>query len=182
MQRVEDKFHNENGTFHETASDGEKLLIRQISGYDGVEPSGNSNAAFALLRLSAYLADPALALKAEKIFLNFTEELMEYGLNSAFMLQALHLHLGGLKEVAVVGKRNDPATQEMLNALRQGFYPNAVFAFAYEEEVENAGATIPLLKNRKLANGKVTAYVCRQGACMAPVQSVEELVKLLSYD
>jgi uncharacterized protein len=182
MQRVEDKFHNENGTFHETASDGEKLLIRQISGYDGVEPSGNSNAAFALLRLSAYLADPALALKAEKIFLNFNEELMEYGLNSAFMLQALHLHLGGLKEVAVVGKRNDPATQEMLNALRQGFYPNAVFAFAYEDEVENAGETIPLLKNRKLENGKVTAYICRQGACMAPVQSVEELVKLLSYD
>ena len=105
---------------------------------------------------------------------------MEYGLNSAFMLQALHLYLGGLKEVAVVGKRNDPATQELLKTLRQGFYPNAVFAFAYEDEIENIG--IPLLKDRKLVNGKATAYVCRQGTCMAPVHSVEKLVKLLSYE
>ncbi|MBC8287208.1 MAG: thioredoxin domain-containing protein [Nitrospinae bacterium] len=180
MQRVEDKFYNENGTFHETASDGEELLVRQISGYDGVEPSGNSNAAMALLRLSAYLLDPALSLKAEKIFLNFNEELMEYGLNSAFMLQALHLYLGGLKEVAVVGKRNDPETQKLLDTLHKGFYPNAVFAFAYDDQIENT--PIPLLKNRKLIDGKATAYVCRHGTCLTPVQSAEELVKLLSYD
>jgi uncharacterized protein len=180
MQRVDDKFLSDNGTYHETASDGEELLVRQISGYDGVEPSGNSNAAFALLRLSAYLTDPSLSLKAEKIFLNFNEELMEYGLNSAFMLQALHLYLGGLKEVAVVGKKNDPLTQEFLTTLRTGFYPNAVFAFAYENEI--AGTTIPLLQNRKLVNGKATAYVCRQGACLAPVHTIEELVKLLSYE
>ena len=180
MQRVEDKFLSDNGTFHETASDGEELLVRQISGYDGVEPSGNSNAAFTLLRLSAYLADPALSLKAEKTFLNFNEELMEHGLNSAFMLQALHLYLGGLKEVAVVGKKNDAATQELLDTLRKGFYPNAVFAFAYEDEI--GSTSIPLLKDRKLVNGKATAYVCRQGTCLEPVHSVEELVKLLSYE
>ncbi|MBT3921334.1 MAG: thioredoxin domain-containing protein [Nitrospina sp.] len=180
MQRVEDKFLSDNGTFHETASDGEELLVRQTSGYDGVEPSGNSNAAYALLRLSAYLADPSLSLKAEKIFLNFNEELMEYGLNSAYMLQALHLYLGGLKEVAVVGKRNDTETQKLLDTLRKGFYPNAVFAFAYEDEI--GSTSIPLLKDRKLVNGKATAYVCKQGTCLAPVHTVEELVKLLSYD
>jgi hypothetical protein len=182
MQRVEDKFSNENGTFYETASDGEELLVRQISGYDGVEPSGNSNAALTLLRLSAYLAKPELASRAEKILLNFSDELMEYGLNSAFMLQALHLYLGGLKEVAVVGKRNDPTTQELLSTLRTGFYPNAVFAFAYEDQIESAGKLVPLLKDRKLINGKGTAYVCRQGTCLAPVDSAEELVKLLSYE
>ena len=82
----------------------------------------------------------------------------------------------------MVGKKNDPATQELLNALRNGFYPNAVFAFAYEDEIKNVGNLIPLLKDRKLVNGKATAYVCRQGTCLAPVHSVEELVKLLSYE
>jgi len=80
----------------------------------------------------------------------------------------------------VVGKKNDPATQELLKTLRQGFYPNAVFAFAYEDEIGNT--SIPLLKGRKLVNEKATAYVCRQGTCLAPVHSVEELVKLLSYE
>ena len=180
MLRVKDKFYNESGIFHETSSDGEELLIRQVSGYDGVEPSGNSNAVLTLLRLSAYMADPSLSLKAEKLFLNFNDELMEYGLNSAFMLQALHLYLGGLKEVAVVGKRNDPTTRELLKTMRKGFYPNAVFAFAYEDQIENT--PIPLLKGRKMVNGKGTAYVCQQGTCLKPVQSSEDLVKLLSYD
>ncbi|SVD02834.1 uncharacterized protein METZ01_LOCUS355688, partial [marine metagenome] len=46
MQSVEKKFASE-GAYYETAIDGEKLIVRQISGYDGVEPSGNSNAALA---------------------------------------------------------------------------------------------------------------------------------------
>jgi uncharacterized protein YyaL (SSP411 family) len=91
MTQVEEKFSSE-GAYYETASDAENLIVRQISGYDGVEPSGNSNAAMAFLRLSAYMADPTLAANAEKIFMAFHEDIMEYGLNSAFMMQALHLY------------------------------------------------------------------------------------------
>ncbi|MCH8108094.1 MAG: hypothetical protein IIB30_07035, partial [Chloroflexi bacterium] len=106
MGRVEEKFSSD-GAYYETANDAEKLIVRQISGYDGVEPSGNSNAAMAFLRLSAYLADPTLTANAEKIFMAFHEDIMEYGLNSAFMMQALNLYLGGLKEVAIVGAYYD---------------------------------------------------------------------------
>ncbi len=182
MESVVKKFAAENGVFHETANNAEELLVRQVSGYDGVEPSGNSNAALAFLKLSAYLIDPKLSQRAENIFLSFNEELMEYGLNSAFMLQALHLYLGGLKEVAIVGKRNDAATQDFLTTIRRGFFPNSVFAFAYEDEVEKIAQIIPLLESRKLSQGKATAYVCRQGTCLPPVQTSEELVKLLSYE
>ena len=182
MQRVVEKFSSETGAFHETASDAEELLVRQVSGYDGVEPSGNSNAALAFLKLSAYLIDPELTKKAENIFLSFYDELMEYGLNSAYMLQALHLYLGGLKEVAIIGKKNDVTTQNFLTTLRKGFFPNSVFAFSYEDEVEKNAKIITLLEGRKLHQGKATAYVCRQGTCLPPVQTSEELVKLLSYE
>jgi uncharacterized protein len=181
MQRVEEKFASD-GAYYETASDAENLIVRQISGYDGVEPSGNSNAAMAFLKLSAYLADPALAKNAERIFTTFHEDVMEYGLNSAFMMQALHLYLGGLKEVAIVGPRNHPSTDTMLKTIRNGFFPNAVFAFSYADEVDKAAVDIPLLAGRKLVDGKATAYVCRQGTCLAPVTSVENLIKLLNYE
>jgi uncharacterized protein len=181
MQLVVEKFSSETGAFHETASDAEELLVRQISGYDGVEPSGNSNAALAFLKLSAYLTDPELTKKAENIFLSFYDELMEYGLNSSYMLQALHLYLGGLKEVAIIGKKNNAETQSFLTTIRKGFFPNSVFAFSYEDEVEKNAKIIPLLEGRKLHQGKATAYVCRQGTCLPPVQTSEELVKLLSY-
>jgi uncharacterized protein len=180
MLRVEEKFASE-GAYYETASDAENLIVRQISGYDGVEPSGNSNAALAFLKLSAYLADPALSAHAEKIFTAFHEDVSEYGLNSAFMMQALHLYLGGLKAVAIVAPRNHPSTKEMLKAIRGGFFPNAVFAFSYADEVDLSAEDVPLLAGRKLVDGKATAYICRQGTCLAPVTSMENLIELLNY-
>ena len=182
MQLVVKNFSSESGAFYETTIDAEKLLVRQISGYDGVEPSGNSNAALAFLKLSAYLIDPELTKKAENIFLSFSDELMEYGLNSAFMLQALHLYLGGLKEVAIIGKKNDSATKSFLTTIRKGFFPNSVFAFSYDDEIEKNAKIIPLLEGRELHQGKVVAYVCHQGTCLPPVQTSKELVKLLSYE
>ncbi len=181
MALVEEKFSSD-GAYYETADDAENLIVRQISGYDGVEPSGNSNAAMAFLRLSAYMADPALSAHAEKIFMAFHEDIMEYGLNSAFMMQAMHLYLGGLKEVAIVAPRNHSSTDEMLKTIRRGFFPNAVFAFAWADEVEQAAKEVPLLTGRKVVDGKTTAYVCRQGTCLAPVTSGADLVKLLNYE
>jgi uncharacterized protein YyaL (SSP411 family) len=181
MQIVEDKFSSE-GAYYETAVDAEKLIVRQISGYDGVEPSGNSNASLAFLKLGAYLANPDFIRRAEKIFLAFHEDLTEYGMNSSFMMQALHLYLGGLKEVAIIGKRNDLSTQEMLKTIRSQFFPNAVFAFAYEDEVAKKGADLPLLSGKTIINGKATAYVCRLGTCLTPVNSSEDLVNLLKYE
>jgi len=181
MQTVEDKFSSE-GAYYETAVDAEKLIVRQISGYDGVEPSGNSNASLAFLKLGAYLANPDFIRRAEKIFLAFHEDLTEYGMNSSFMMQALHLYLGGLKEVVIIGKRNDLSTQEILKTIRSQFFPNAIFAFAYEDEVAKKGADLPLLSGKTIINGKATAYVCRLGTCLKPVNSSEDLVKLLKYE
>ncbi|MDP7057444.1 MAG: thioredoxin domain-containing protein [Nitrospinaceae bacterium] len=181
MQTVEEKFSSW-GAYYETASDGEKLIVRQISGYDGVEPSGNSNAALAFLKLGAYLADADSIARAEKIFLAFHEDLTEYGMNSSFMMQALHLYLGGLKEVAIIGLRNHPSTKEMLKTIRSGFFPNAVFAFAYEDEAAQKSIDLPLLAGRQIKNGKATAWVCKLGTCLSPVTSPEELTSLLNYE
>ena len=180
MQIVEEKFSSD-GAYYETDVDAEKLIVRQVLGYDGVEPSGNSNAALAFLKLSAYLANPNLIRNAEKIFLAFHEELTEYGMNSSFMMQALHLYLGGLKEVAIIGKKNDPSTKKMLKTIRSKFFPNAVFTFSYEDELIRNSSDIPLLAKKTIVGGKATAYVCKLGTCLTPVNSPEDLVNLLKY-
>ena len=177
MRKVEDKFSSETGAYYETANDAETLIMRQISGYDGVEPSGNSNAALAFLKLSAYFSDYDLAKKAEKIFAAFRNDLMEYGLNSASMMQALHLNLSGMEEVAVIAQRNDPSVEEFRKLIRTGFFPNAVFAFAYDDDPSKN--SIPLLADKKIVDGRTTAYVCRRGACLPPVHTFQDLSKLL---
>ena len=42
-------------------------------------------------------------------------------------------------------------------------------------------ADVPLLAEKKITGGKATAYVCRLGTCLAPVNSLEDLVNLLKY-
>jgi hypothetical protein len=176
MHTVEDKFKAPHA-YYETASDGEDLIVRQISGYDGVEPSGNSNAALAFLKLSAYRLDLDLEKRAEDIFVAFHDELMEYGLNSPFMMQALHLYLAGKKEVAIVAPRDHASADDMLKLIRTGFFPNAVFAFAWEDAPEKQ--RIPLLADKQAVDGKATAYVCEHGTCRKPVTSPGELKALL---
>ncbi len=177
MNIVEEKFSSEKA-YYETANDGENLIVRQISGYDGVEPSGNSNAALAWLKLAAYHLNPEFERRAEKVFLAFYDDLMEYGLNSAFMMQGLHLYLSGLKEVAIIGVRNHPSTEKMLNYIRKGFFPNAVFAFSMEDDSQKN--RVPLLAGKTALDGKATAYVCHHGTCLAPVTSIDNLEKLLN--
>ena len=103
-------------------------------------------------------------------------------MNSSFMMQALHLYLGGLKEVAIIGKRNDPSTKELLKTIRSGFFPNAVFAFSYEDEIGKNSADLPLLGGKSIKDGKATAYVCKLGTCLKPVNSPEDLGNLLKYE
>ena len=177
MLTADEKFSSGTGAYYETAADAETLIMRQISGYDGVEPSGNSNAALALLKLSAYFLDTGLALKADKIFAAFRNDLMEYGLNSASMMQALHLRLSGIQEVAIVAQRKDPAGEELRELARKEFFPRAVFAFAYDGDPGKD--KIPLLADKKTVDGKPTAYVCQQGACLPPVHASQDLAKLL---
>ena len=177
MHTVENKFASD-GAYYETADDAEDLIVRQISGYDGVEPSGNSSAALAFLKLGALSLETEHTRRAEKIFTAFHEELTQYGLNSSYMMQALHLYLGGCKEVAIIGVRNDPSTEKMLRLVRRGFFPNAVFAFALADDPQKN--RVPLLMDKKTIGGQATAYVCQQGSCLAPVTAPEELEKLLN--
>jgi hypothetical protein len=136
----------------------------------------------AFLKLGAYLSNPGFIRHAEKIFLAFHKDLEECGMNSSFMMQALHLYLGGLKEVAIIGKKNDPSTKKMLRTIRSQFFPNAVFAFSYDDEAAKKSRDVPLLAEKKIIGGKATAYVCRLGTCLTPVNSSEDLINLLKYE
>jgi uncharacterized protein YyaL (SSP411 family) len=67
------KFHGdgEKGGFFFAPSDGEKLFARAKDGYDGVQPSGNSQMALNLLRLAALTGDQNYRVLCEKTMKQF---------------------------------------------------------------------------------------------------------------
>jgi uncharacterized protein YyaL (SSP411 family) len=67
------KFHGDGdrGGYFFTSSDGEKLFARAKDGYDGVQPSGNSQTARNLLRLSVKTKDSLYRERCEKTIKGF---------------------------------------------------------------------------------------------------------------
>jgi uncharacterized protein YyaL (SSP411 family) len=91
------------------------------------------------------------------------------------LLCVLDAYLSPSQEIAIVGRRDDPATQALLAEVRRRFLPHAVVALKEPDQE----SMLPLLQGRTLVDGKATAYVCENYACKLPVTSAEELAKML---
>ena len=110
--------------FYDTAEIGESLVIRPRDPTESVTPSGLSLAVELLLR-SAHLFDDGrfrdIAQRAMK-----TEAVGMDRFPSAFggLLAAVDRHIAAPVEVAIVGEREDPATQALLNEVLTRYLPN----------------------------------------------------------
>ncbi len=173
-------FHNDAGAYFDTGVDAEWLLTRSIDGYDGVEPSGNSAAAQAFLRLGAYTGDRSYQEDALRIFRYFAQHLERAGVSFGAMLQALHFFQAPPQEVVVAGTRGEAETEAMLALLQQEFHPHVVTTFLPVGEEAAIARLIPLAEGRGTPDGKAIAYVCQNFACNLPVRTAAELKQQLS--
>jgi uncharacterized protein len=158
----------ENGGFFTTADDHERLVARRKDLEDSPIPSGNSAAAFGLLRLALISGEG----KYERYALGVLRLLFSLAARhpQAFghLLQAADFYLAPVREVAIVG----PDLEPMLRVIREQFRPHLVLAGGEPDGV-------PLLKGRTPIDGRTAAYVCEHFVCQAPVSTPEELAALL---
>jgi uncharacterized protein YyaL (SSP411 family) len=92
---------------------------------------------------------------------------------------ALDFAISPSKEIAIAGDPQQPGSRALLEVVNNRYLPNSVLACASPEDSE-AIQSIPLLADRPMKAGKATAYVCQNFACLAPVNTPEELEHLLS--
>ena len=168
----------ESGGLFMTGNDVESPLVRPRDRHDGVVPAAGSVAAVALARLGALAGDPELVSAAERIVAAAGAELAAAPLAYGEMLLAAALLEHGPVEIVVTGDRED-----LVRTAQRSFVPGAVLA--WRSHLKGAGAEggeddvtfeSPLLAGRE--DG--LAYVCRRGACLAPVRHVEELVAAIA--
>jgi uncharacterized protein YyaL (SSP411 family) len=166
IERFADEEH---GGFFEISSDHEQLLARRKDLEDHPIPSGNSSAAYGLLRLAALTGEHRYEHHASSVLALLHELAPRHPQAFAHLLQALDFHLSGSREVALVGDDLGPFEA----VVRGAFRPHIVVAGG------EAGA-VPLLEGREPVDGRAAAYVCERFACKAPVTEPKELERLLS--
>jgi uncharacterized protein len=160
---------DERGGFFETSSDHERLVARRKDLEDNPIPSGNSSAAYGLLRLAALTGEHDYAARAEGVLTLLHEVAPRYPQAFGHLLQALDFYFAEVKEVALVG----PDRQPLERVVRSAFRPHLVLAGGEQDGV-------PLLEGRAPVDGHAAAYVCENFACQRPVTEPADLEALLS--
>jgi len=164
----------ERGGFYQTSSDHEQLVARRKEVDDAPIPSGQSSAAFGLLRLAALTGEARYEDAGLGVLRLFGDLLRRSPLAFGHLLQALDFHLAAVREVALVGAD----TTALERVVRGAFRPNVVLAGG--DGADDGG--VPLLAGRTAWDGAPTAYVCERLGCLAPVTEPAELAALLEPD
>ena len=176
-------FHDEtdNGFFY-TSSDHEELIARNKEAHDGSTPSGNSMAAWALLRLGRICGRSDLEKVAECTLEFLSSVLAQAPTAAAQALLALDFLLGPTREIAIVDGTNPDETGNVLKAVHRRFLPNKLIV-RKTPGMADEGLPVslkPLLQGKVARAGQTTIYLCDHGACGLPVGGVKSLEAALA--
>jgi uncharacterized protein YyaL (SSP411 family) len=164
-------YDREHGGFWQSAAGAKDLILRIKDDYDGAEPSGNSVAALALLKLAAICDQPKYREPAEKTIRLFAERLHQLPQGMPLMLQALDFYLEEPRRVVIAGTRSDSRAHALLRAAHSVYQPNKV-VLGNKGLVEEFALTLP-------EKDGPTAYLCTGKACLPPTTETAKLKELL---
>jgi uncharacterized protein YyaL (SSP411 family) len=174
----------EQGGFFFTGKSHEMLIERTKSVYDQAIPSGTSVATRTLLRLYHYTGKIDYLQRAEQV-LHLARRQMEqqpFGVGS--LLTTLDFYVRKPQEIVLIGAPDAADTRAMLRALHQQYIPAKVLFQIAPQQVTEALAALPLLRDtlagKAQVEGKATVYVCHNFTCSLPVTAPEALTTLLA--
>jgi uncharacterized protein YyaL (SSP411 family) len=160
------------GGFWQSTGEAQDLILRVKDDYDGAEPSGNSVAATALLRLATITERSEFKDAAEKTIRLFSDRLQQMPQGVAFMLGAFDFSSEEPRRAVLAG---DVATNEgkaLLRAAHSIYQPRKVV-------LGTSGAVEKFAKTLTPKDGQPTAYICTGTACQPPTHSIDKLKTLL---
>ena len=171
------------GGFFDTTGNDPMLLVRMKEHHDGAEPSGNSVAAWNLLRLAELIDRPHWRSHARGVFQAEAKILASQPVSLPMMAGAVGFLHSDPQQVFIVGPAEDDRTIALREELFARFLPHlAVHLVEPGQQQEALAAMLPFAGTLTMIDGVPTAYVCRHFACELPTTLPEELGKKLDEE
>jgi uncharacterized protein len=164
-------YDREVGGFWQSAADAPDLILRIKEDYDGAEPSGNSVAVLALLKLAAITDRADYRKAADDTLRLFADRLQNLPQAVPYMLLAFDFSREEPKRVVIAGNPAKPETRILLRAAHSIYQPRKVV-------LGNTGNVEPFAKTLPVKNGP-TVYLCTGTACQPPTQDAEVVKQML---
>ena len=165
-------FDDEHGGFYPYASDGEQLLTRTKEVYDGAMPSGNAVAALVLSRLSRLTGDSRLQEASEKQFSYLAGAVAQYPAGHSFSMLAMLETLWPTAELVCTGEAVPSA---LLDLLRKQTHPGLTILVKTPDNQDALSTLAPFTEVYPIPTEETRYYLCRNGACAAPVADISKL-------
>lgn len=165
-------FDRERGGFYPYASDGEQLLTRTKEAYDGAMPSGNSAAALVLSRLARLTGEIRWREAADLQLSWLAGAARDCPAGHSFAMLAFLEELWPTAELVVTAQETP---NELQTFLRETFRPGLTVLVKTPESADELTALAPLTRDYPVPERGARYYLCRDGACTQPVDSISEL-------
>jgi uncharacterized protein YyaL (SSP411 family) len=175
------------GSLFLTSDDHEELIMRTKNFYDLAIPSGNSMAAYNMLRLFHLSQNKDYFQKAEEIIKAASKPAVNnpFGFGQLLVTMSMYLKKSST-EVIIVQKPIRESSYQMSAWLNKQFIPDGLNIIIKDiEELEKlqkypvfTGRTIPSDSENK----PEVAFVCKNFACSLPINSVDELQNELGFN
>jgi len=159
------------GGFWQTPPGTSDLILRIKEDYDGAEPSGNSVACLAFLRLGRIAGRNDLLEAAEKTLRLFSPRLQQLPQAVPYMLQALDFSLEESARAVVAGPSENPGTKELIGAIHSVYQPNKIV-------LGNTGSVPPFSKTLPTGD-RAVVYLCTGTACQSPTNEPAKIKSFL---
>jgi uncharacterized protein YyaL (SSP411 family) len=163
-------YNEERGLFYfsETEKKG-SVVTNHFQNEDNVIPAANSVMANNLYKLYLLQGKPVYKKYAlnmlQNVIGNFSKYPMAFANWGSFMLKLVM----PFYEIAVIGSQSEKIVQE----LQSEFRPNVLMASSTNN------SELPILKDR-YSKDKTLIYVCQEGTCKLPVETVDETLELIN--
>ncbi len=172
-------FAASDGGYYQTSHDAESLLLRERPAYDGAVPAATSIHALNLLRLATLCDRPDLRGRALGVFAAAKPTLAKSPAMLSEMLLAMDFALSDVKQFIFTHGNSGLLSEFKLELMRR-FIPHRVVAGADSKTIDQARKMIPLLRERQVEPGHVTAHMCQGQVCGLPVRDLENFKQQLS--
>lgn len=168
-------FDHQKGGFYPYASDGEQLIARKKEVYDGAMPSGNSAAALLLSRLARLTGKKRWRTAADLQIQFLAGAIRDYPAGHSFALLALLEELWPAAELLCAAPEIPP---ELISILRERPDAGLTVLLKTPETAEALKTLAPFTAEYVCPPAGACYYLCQGGACLRPVETVDELKRL----
>ena len=165
---------DENDGFYLYGKDSEQLIARPKELYDGAMPSGNSVAAYNLIRLARLTGRKDMEELADRQLKVFTSSTAEYPLGYSFYLFALLFALYPSEEIVCIMK-NQKDLEALNQTISRSFMPSKTFLVITKDNEALIHDIAAFTASYLLKDDQTTYYICQNNACAPPSHTLREL-------